>query len=114
MTDARTMEEYLGILIMHVEEGSFKMSQPHLIDILIESIPGIHDARSETTPASAGITLTKDETGEPRKEHWNYMSVIGMLKYLVKCTRTKKRHLQYTNVLGSVIVMIQNTVMNKQ
>ena len=86
MTDEGTMEEYLGILITHGEDGSFRMSQPHLIDRIIESIPGMKDARSATTPASAGVTLTKDEIGEPRKEHWNYRSVIGMLNYLVNCT----------------------------
>ena len=72
MTDEGTMEEYLGILITHGEDGSFRMSQPHLIDRIIESIPGMKDARSATTPASAGVTLTKDEIGEHCKEHWNY------------------------------------------
>ena len=86
MTDEGTMEEYLGILITHNEDGTYRMSQPHLIDRIISSVPSMKDARSATTPASAGCILTKDIDGERRKEHWSYRSVIGMLNYLVNCT----------------------------
>ena len=86
MTDEGNMEEYLGILITHGKDKSFRMSQPFLIDRIIASIPGMTDARSASTPAVAGEILNKDIGGELRKEHWNYRSVIGMLNYLVNCT----------------------------
>ena len=77
MTDEGNMKEYLGVIITHGKYKSFKMSQPFLIDTIIASIPGMTDARSTCTPAVAGEVLNKDIGGEPRKEHWNYTSVIG-------------------------------------
>ena len=79
MIDEGTMEEYLDILITHHDDQSFSMSKPRLIDRIIDSILGMKDVRSTTTPASAGVILTKDVNYEVRKELWNYISVIGML-----------------------------------
>ena len=67
MTDEGTMGEYLRILITHNPDGTYRMSQPHLIDSIISSIPSMKDARSATTPAAAGNILTKDLDGEKRK-----------------------------------------------
>ena len=67
MTDEGNTEEYLGILITHGKDNSFRMSQPFLIDRIIESIPGMTEARSACTPAVAGEALIKDIGGEPRK-----------------------------------------------
>ena len=87
MTDEGTMEEYLGILFTHNEDkGSFRMSQPHVINRIIDFIPGMKDVRRATTPAQPGEVLTKDENGEARREDWNYRSIIGMLNFLVNCT----------------------------
>ena len=86
LTNEGLMEEYLGIMISHNNDGSYQMSQPLLIDRIIESIPGMVDARSFKTPAYYNVVLTKNVEGESRKEQWNYRSVIGMLNYLVNCT----------------------------
>ena len=86
MTDEENMEEYLGILITHGKDKPFRMSQPFLIDRIIESVSGITDTRSACSPVVTGEVLTKDIGGELRKEHWNYRSVIGMLNYLVNYT----------------------------
>ena len=86
LTDEGTMEEYLGIKIDHNVDGSYRMSQPFLIERIINFIPGMTEARSTSTPACSSIILTKDTEGEPRKETWNYRAIIGMLNYLVNCT----------------------------
>ena len=86
LTDEGTMEEYLGIQIDHNSDGSYRISQPFLVDRIINFIPGMAEARSANSPACSSVTLTKDADGEPRKEHWNYRTVIGMLNYLVNCT----------------------------
>ena len=86
LTDKGTMEEYLGIQIDHNDDGSFRMSQPFLIERIINFIPGMAKARSTKSPACSSIVLTKDIEGEPRKEQWNYRAIIGMLNYLVNCT----------------------------
>ena len=87
LTDEGTMETYLGIQIEKQEGGDFTLSQPFLIDRIIESIRGMKDANPSKTPASSTIILTKDLEGEGKKEQWNYRSVIGMLNYLVNCTQ---------------------------
>ena len=86
LTDEGTLEEYLGLQIKQYNDGSFRVSQPMLIDRIVDSIPGMNDARSAKSPAISGAVLTKDEYGESRLEHWNYRSVIGMLNYLVNCS----------------------------
>ena len=86
MTDEGTMEEYMGILITHNKYGTYMISQPHLIDRTINLVPSMKYARSANTPTAAGKILTKDLEGEKKKEHWNYRSIIGILKYLVNCT----------------------------
>ena len=81
------METYLSIQIDKDNKGGFTISQPFLIDRIIDSIQGMREANPSKSPASTTTALTKDENGEPRQEKWNYRSVIGMLNYLVNCTQ---------------------------
>ena len=67
MTDEGSIEEYLGIKIDHNNDGSYMMSQPFLIDRIINFIPGMSESRSAKSPACASIVLTKDEDREPKK-----------------------------------------------
>ena len=46
LTAEGTMEEYLGIMITHNDDGTYQMSQSYLIERIIASIPGMSDARS--------------------------------------------------------------------
>ena len=55
------------------------MFQSHLIDRIIDSVPGMKDTRSTTTPVSADFILTEDVNIEAKKYHWKYKSVIWML-----------------------------------
>ena len=87
VTDEGSMEVYLGIQIDSHDDNSFTMSQPFLIDRIIASIKGMTDAKMAKSPAVTTSVLTKDTDGNPRKEEWNYRSLIGMLNYLVNCTQ---------------------------
>ena len=84
-TDEGTLEQYLGLKIEQNKQ-TFRVTQPMLIDRIIASVPSMKDAKSAKSPAVTGQVLTKDDGGEPRKESWNYRSVVGMLNYLVTCT----------------------------
>ena len=86
MTDEGSMEQYLGMKITREGTNSFRIRQPYLIERIIDSVPSIKNAKPSKTPSATGIFLTKDETGEKRKETWHYRSVIGMLNYLVNCS----------------------------
>ena len=85
ITDEGEMEEYLGIKLEHTGD-QIRMSQPLLINRIIEAIPGMSKANPTKVPAAPSIILTKDQAGPPRKEKWHYRSVIGMLNFLVNST----------------------------
>ena len=66
-----------------------RLSQPHLIRRIVESIPGMKNANPRSTPACNTIILNKDKNGKIRKANWNYRSLIGMLNYLVNSTHSE-------------------------
>ena len=77
------------MLITHNNARTYILTQPHLIDRIIKSVPSMKDAMSTTTPAAAGKILTKDLEGEKRNDHWSCRSGIGMLNYLINCTHAE-------------------------
>ena len=79
------MDEYLGIQIERTKD-TIRMSQPLLINRIIEAIPGMKKANPIKYPALPSVILTKDTDGAERKEHWNYRSLIGMLNFLTNST----------------------------
>ena len=81
------METYLGTQIDKHKDGGFTISQPFLIDRILDSINGMNEANPSKSPAATTVTLTKDKDGIARKENWNYRSVIGMLNYLVNTSQ---------------------------
>ena len=80
------MEQNLGLMFTHNADHTFRVSQPILVNRIVDSIPGMKNARGAKSPVSTSMILTKDQDGEPRAEQWHYRSVIGMLNYLVNCT----------------------------
>ena len=44
------------------------MSQPNLINRIIDSIPAMKDTRRDITPVQSGEVLTKDMGDQPRKD----------------------------------------------
>ena len=92
LTDEGDIDKFLGIEIQHYDDGSFELSQPHLIQRIVSEI-GLGDdskwgqaAKSRSTPADKAI-LSKDSNGIKRKYTWKYRTAIGMLTYLQGNTR---------------------------
>lgn len=82
LTAEGSFTSFLGIKFERDEaNGTFTMTQPGLIDKIIEAT-GMKDCNPNKTPAAPGTTLGKDPDGEPMSEDWNYASVVGMLLYL--------------------------------
>ena len=54
ITDKGNIETYLGIQIDH-EPGFMKMSQPNLINRIIEAIPGMDKANPKLIPTSNNV-----------------------------------------------------------
>ncbi len=86
LTLDESLTSFLGIKFERSNDGSFNMTQPALIDKVIEAT-GLQNCNRNLTPAQPGKTLGKDPEGEPMTEEWSYPSVIGMLLYLSTNTR---------------------------
>ena len=85
MTNEGNIETYLGIQIDH-EPVFMRMSQPNLINRIINAVPGMDKANPKPIPMSPTIVMTNHLNGKERQETWNYRSLIGMMNYLVNTT----------------------------
>ena len=84
LTDDGELKDYLGTRFTRHENGSIELSQPRMVNRILEMV-GI-DPESKTkmhdTPAIDSRLLDNDPAGEPRTQKWNYRSVVGSLSYL--------------------------------
>ena len=88
-TDEGTLSQYLGVDIARLPDGGFCLSQPFLIERIINLLqfdPKMTKGVRGNTPASYPL-LSKDKDGLPRKCPWKYRTAIGMLGYLSGSTR---------------------------
>jgi len=80
------VQDYLGIhIIKDPATKTISMTQPGLIESVLQDLNLLHDSKSKDTP-SVGI-LYPDCDGIPRQDTWNYRSVIGKLNYIAQNTR---------------------------
>ena len=90
LTDEGDIDKFLGIEIQHFENGSFEISQPHLINRILQVL---HlDKKNEWSTATkwrelpGTSILSKEPKGKPRKyeDRWNYRTAVsvGMLTHL--------------------------------
>jgi hypothetical protein len=93
--DDGTLEDYLGVQVKHRKDGTIYLSQPHLIDSILQDL-GFLDERgslrerktsTRATPAQTTRLIGPDPEGKPFTHDWNYRSVIGKLNFLEKSTR---------------------------
>jgi hypothetical protein len=91
---------YLGVKIEKLPEGKFKLSQPHLIDSILEDLSlDQPNALEKPTPAlSSSKIIHRDLEGAPFNERWEYRSVIGKLNFLEKSTRLQTDWEQQTSL----------------
>ena len=82
LKDNGDLARFLGVEIEYKTDWSIHMTQPHLIQRILE-LCGIKasEVNKHDTPASKPL-LHKDLNGHSRKHHWNYRSAVGMLGYL--------------------------------
>ena len=88
-TDEGTLSEYLGVDISRLPNGGFCLSQPFLIERIINLLQfdlKMTKGVRGNTPVSYPL-LSKDKDGLPRKCPWKYRTAIGMLGYLSGSTR---------------------------
>jgi hypothetical protein len=72
----------LGVSITQLDNASFELTQPFLIErISIFLVITNGQTKEHETPVSKPL-LNKDLNGVPRKYIWEYCGAIGMLTYL--------------------------------
>jgi hypothetical protein len=87
VSDKGDLTDYLGVNIETREDGTFKLSQPHLIDQIIEDANFQANTKYKATPAASTKILNKDVSGTPHHTTWHYCGLIGKLNFLEKSTR---------------------------
>ena len=93
LTDEGGVNNILGVDITRLDNNSFKMSQPFLIDWILNFLGLCNnefemDANSTSTPVAKGL-LHCDLDGKGRKYTWKYCTAVGMLSYLQNTSHPK-------------------------
>lgn len=87
MTDEGDLSDYLGVKITKLANGLIKLSQPHLIQQILDDLGMGEKTKSQSTPAVASLKLGRDVNGKQSDDNWHYRSVVGKLNFLEKSTR---------------------------
>ncbi len=91
LTDEGDVNKFLGIEIMRLDGNSFELSQPFLIDCILNFL-GLCNNKFETDSNSSSTLVAKgflhrDLSEKPRKYSWKYRTAMGMLSYLQNTSR---------------------------
>ncbi|GFH61161.1 hypothetical protein CTEN210_17637 [Chaetoceros tenuissimus] len=78
---------FLGIDITRHDDGRIELTQTGLIQRILDALGLDDETVTLRTEPAATKCLGKEENSPPRKEHWSYPSVIGMLLYLSSNSR---------------------------
>ena len=88
ITDEGNVEDFLGVNIEKLDDGTIKLSQPHLIDQILSDMKMSDDkVKVKDTPAPSSTILRRFPKSKPFDRSFHYRSIIGKLNYLEKCTR---------------------------
>jgi hypothetical protein len=100
----------LGVKIEKLPGGKFKLSQPHLIDQILENLGlNLPNTLSKPTPALSSKIIGRDVDGQPFNDRWEHRSVIGKLNFLEKLTRLTS-DMQLTSVCASISILKRATL----
>ena len=86
LTDEGEVDKYLGVDIPKLDNGKMELRQPFLIERCLKAMEVANKMNAKSVPSTKPL-LHKNKDGDPRKHHWHYRSVIGMLNYLTNSTR---------------------------
>ena len=87
LEDRGDINDYLGINFQKQPNGTLKLTQPQLIDQILEEVGITNFTREKPTPAASTKMLTRDLDLPKFNNSFNYRRVIGKLNYLEKGSR---------------------------
>jgi hypothetical protein len=84
------LQDFLGVNIEQMKDGSIQLTQPHLIDQILDNLCLNNDNVSKKKiPATSSKLLSRhSDSPEAFDNSFKYLSVIGKLNYLEKSTRS--------------------------
>ncbi len=87
------ISDFLGISIQHHKDGTVHLTQPHLINSILEGL-GLHadNAKAKSTPVASSKLLSQHDDAPPHDESFHYRQIIGKLNHLEKSTQP---HISY-------------------
>ena len=85
--DQGTVNDFLGIKVERFPDGTIRLTQPNLIESILQDLGLQNTEKGRETPALSTKILTKDESGPEMNDEFHYRSVIGKLNFLEKSTR---------------------------
>jgi hypothetical protein len=83
MTVEGSVNEFLGFDITTRMGNKWKLMQKGLIQNVLKATGMVNCNAKESPTNTDGKPLGLDKLGTPAKESWNYLSVVGMLFYLL-------------------------------
>ena len=87
LNDQGEVGDFLAIQIQTLDDGSIVLTQPQLIDSIIQDLHLQSRSNHKNTPAITTKLLHKDADGPEMSQEFHYRSVIGKLNFLEKSTR---------------------------
>ena len=118
--DEGVVGDSLGVKIDHSDNGTVTLTQPQLIDLIIEDLNMKDNTKPRAVPACSSKLFHKDTDGESVEANFHYCSVIGKLNFLEKSTHPdilvsfhqcariqdnlKKSHLQAMRTIGCYLI----------
>ena len=84
--DQGEVGDFLGIQIQKFDDRSIVLTQPQLIDSILQDLHLQSGSNHKTTPAITTKVLQKDAEGTDMTLEFHYRSVIGKLNFLEKLT----------------------------
>ena len=83
------LQDFLGVNISRKDDGSIVLSQPHLVDQILEDMRLTDkNVSTKSTPAPSSKLLSRHSESAEFDGHFNYRSVIGKCNYLEKGSRS--------------------------
>ncbi|CAJ1959006.1 unnamed protein product [Cylindrotheca closterium] len=82
------IQDFLGVNIERKEDGTIHLTQPHLIDQILEDLRLEDNAKPRSIPAPSSKLLSRHSDSPDFDGSFNYRSVIGKLNYLEKGSRS--------------------------
>ena len=84
--DQGEVGDFLGIQIQTMDDGTIVLSQPQLIDSILQDLRLQSGSNHKSTSAITSKLLQKDADGQEMTPEFHYRSVIGKLNFLEKST----------------------------